>query len=271
MKRISWIAAALIVSAGLFAAPQAAFAGDVDATRTLNRTLRHWTPSDELEVDEAAAGVFIAVHKSPVSSNSLVVLGRDGSCLFVDTPWTPAATETLVGWIENTMGALPPASLAVNTHFHLDRLGGNSYLMARHVPIYGSDLTVSLMKEKGDAYIKGTLKGVPIVPPDHTFPIAEGLTLDLDGEPVIVWYPGCGHTRDNVVVYLPKRHVLFGGCFVKSMAATDKGNVADADLAHWAASLEALKARFPDALVVVPGHGAPGGMELIDHTIDLVK
>jgi metallo-beta-lactamase class B len=262
------IFAALVTTACLFSAPVCVSAAD-QSVRSATRTMRHWSPSEELDVNEVAAGVFVVNHKTPISSNSLVVFGRDGSCLFVDTPWTPEATETLVEWVVNTMGGMPE-SIAVNTHFHLDRLGGNACLIKHGVPVYGSDLTIALIKEKGDAYIKGG-KDVPVVPPDHVFSAAKGCNLTFDDEPVEIWYPGPGHTRDNVVVYLPKRGVLFGGCLVKCMAAKDKGNIVDADLTQWAASLKALKKQFPDAKVVVPGHGAPGGMELIDHTIELVK
>ena len=241
----------------------------IQATQSIKREMRHWQPSDELVVNEVSEAVFVAVHNTPVPSNSLVVFGRNGSCLMVDTPWTPEATITLMDWIAASMGSVPP-TIAINTHFHMDRLGGNFALVKLGIPVYGSDKTVSLIKEKGTAYVQGR-STAPVVGPDHIFPLMQGITLDLDGEAVEVWFPGAGHTRDNVVVYLPQRKVLFGGCFVKSMAATDKGNIADADLTVWAASLAALKARYPDALVVIPGHGEAGGIELIDHTIELVK
>jgi glyoxylase-like metal-dependent hydrolase (beta-lactamase superfamily II) len=240
----------------------------VQSSVSVTRALRHWNPSEELAINEVAEGVFVANHKTPIPSNSLIVFGRDGSCLLVDTPWTPDATETLLGWVEDSMGA-PPPTMAVTTHFHLDRLGGNSVLAKRGIPVYGGDLSVALLKEKGEAYVQGGMD-VPVVPPDHVFPAAEGLTLELDGEPVVVWYPGPGHTKDNLVVYLPKRRVLFGGCLVKSLEATDLGYTKDADLAHWADSLAKLRARFPEALVVVPGHGRSGGFGLIEHTLELL-
>jgi glyoxylase-like metal-dependent hydrolase (beta-lactamase superfamily II) len=38
----------------------------------------------------------------------------------------------------------------------------------------------------------------------------------------------------------------------------------------WPASLARLKARFPDARLIVPGHGDPGGWELVDNTLRLL-
>jgi hypothetical protein len=38
-----------------------------------------------------------------------------------------------------------------------------------------------------------------------------------------------------------------------------------------AAAVAKVKARYPDARVVVPSHGVPGGAELLDHTIALAR
>jgi arylsulfatase A-like enzyme len=44
----------------------------------------------------------------------------------------------------------------------------------------------------------------------------------------------------------------------------------EADLEAWPRSLAALEQALPDARLVVPGHGAPGGPELLRHTHDLL-
>ncbi len=46
----------------------------------------------------------------------------------------------------------------------------------------------------------------------------------------MVFFPGAGHTADNVVAYVPARHLLFGVCLIKEAAAKGLGNIADADL-----------------------------------------
>jgi metallo-beta-lactamase class B len=83
--------------------------------------------------------------------------------------------------------------------------------------------------------------------------------------PLELFFPGAGHARDNIVVWHPSSGVLFGGCFVKAGNAEDLGNVADADTAAWPASLERVRARFPEVRIVVPGHGALGGPDLLTH------
>ena len=239
-------------------------------THSLTRALRHWSPSEEVDVDEVAEGVFVVNHKVPVPSNSLIVFGSLGSCLVVDTPWTVAATQTEIDWITATTGSMPPTT-AVSTHFHLDRLGGNALLKQLGIPIHGSKMTADILAVAGNRQNDLSGKSVEVTPPDHLFDPASDETLDFDGEPVLLLYPGPGHTRDNIVVYLPRRGVLFAGCLVKCLAATDRGNTADADLGAWADTVRVLQARFPGAKVVVPGHGKTGGPELLAHTIELVK
>jgi hypothetical protein len=75
---------------------------------------------------------------------------------------------------------------------------------------------------------------------------------------------------DNIVVWFPGPKILFGGCLVKSEAATDLGNTADADLASWPRAVKAVLDRYPTAALVVPGHGAVGTTAALTHTIDLL-
>lgn len=76
---------------------------------------------------------------------------------------------------------------------------------------------------------------------------------------VELWLPGAGHTRDNVVVWLKQRRVLFGGCFLKSVTSPDLGNITDAVVPAWAGSVTRARQRYSEARIVVPGHGTING------------
>ena len=75
-----------------------------------------------------------------------------------------------------------------------------------------------------------------------------------------LFYPGAAHSTDNLVVYVPSANVLYGGCAVHELSSTSAGNVADADLAEWPTSVERIQKHYPEAEVVIPGHGLPGGL-----------
>jgi metallo-beta-lactamase class B len=95
--------------------------------------------------------------------------------------------------------------------------------------------------------------------------------LELGGEKIHLFYPGPGHTRDNIVVWLPRRRILFVGCLVKSAVARDLGNVEEADVKNWPVAVRRIIERYRDAEILVPGHGKPGGVELLSHTMELLE
>jgi metallo-beta-lactamase class B len=114
------------------------------------------------------------------------------------------------------------------------------------------------------AHARERRQAVPdVVEPEQASLIMGGVEIDL-------LYPGRGHTDDNLVVYLPATRILYGGCFLKSSAASDLGNIADADLVAWPGSLRVVSERIPGAAIVVPGHGPVGG-DPIERTAALLR
>lgn len=109
-------------------------------------------------------------------------------------------------------------------------------------------------------------KDLPV--PDHGF--KDSLQLQLGDKRIICYYPGAAHSLDNIVVWIPSEQILFAGCMVKSISSTNLGNVADGDLEAYPGTIEKLMRKFSTAKIVIPGHGAVGGSELIKHTQELL-
>jgi metallo-beta-lactamase class B len=234
---------------------------------------------EDLYLRQIQKGVYIITHEFPWAANSMVVEMADSTLVLVDTPYTPEATKAALDWIQERLGRR--RVVAINTGFHHDNLGGNSYLIEVGIPIYGSDLTAELLEERGDqmraqtldwlkkpeyARYYGVHEALPYVPPNHLFPIEEGLELQFGDEAVQVYYPGPSHSPDNVVVYFPRKKILFGGCMI--IGWDDVGNTTDADLEAWPNSVSKLS-RF-DFDVLVPGHGQRLDPGLLEHTIELL-
>lgn len=235
-------------------------------------------PSAELDARPLVQGVWLIVHEVPFQSNSLLVEMEDGALVLVHTPYTEAETRSLLRWIRRVHG--PRRIVAINTHFHWDSLGGNGALIEAGVPVYGSDRTVALLRERGERMrsmmvdwlkdkpeIQERFRKASLVAPTRVFPLVEGLTLTFASEEVRVIYPGAAHSPDNVVVFFPKRKLLFGGCMV--LAGDKVGNRSDADLDSWPDAIRVLERL--DADVVIPGHGHPGNRTLLKHTLDLLE
>jgi metallo-beta-lactamase class B len=49
------------------------------------------------------------------------------------------------------------------------------------------------------------------------------------------------------------------------------GNLQEISPATWRSGITAIAQRYPDARIVVPGHGAIGDLELVRHTGELLQ
>lgn len=172
-----------------------------------------------------------------------LVLERPGGSLMIDTGYAPDQAELLLKWSKRAL--VSPIAIAVATHFHNDRTGGIEGLRRSGVATLGSPRTCQLATEHGQ----------PTPEPIRDFG-APPYRLDNGCE---LFFPGAGHTRDNIVAWLPGQQVLFGGCLLKSVTSADLGNVADAVIPDWAATVRNVQDRYGAARVTIPGHGTIKG------------
>jgi metallo-beta-lactamase class B len=188
-------------------------------------------------------------------SNGLLIVTTEGLVL-VDTPWGADQTQELLDLSQERFGM--QVRLAVITHAHEDRIGGIGALMARYVATISTKTTARLAERQGYQTPEPRLDD-------------RCTRLEVGGVLLEVYFPGEGHTADNMTVWLPSERVLFGGCLVKAASSVSVGNAEDANLGEWPQTLDRLLAKYPGAQVVIPGHGPRGGISLIGHTRDLLS
>ena len=212
----------------------------------------------DLKIEKIDENVFLHISFSRVdgyglvSSNGLVVVS-DGQSFIVDTPWSGQDTEKLVNWIHvNNYELLG----SISTHSHEDRTAGIKWLNDHSISTYATALTNDILRAEKKEPAKYSLK-------DNEVTLANGL--------LEVFYPGGGHTIDNVVVWLPKSKILFGGCFVRSLESRGLGYTGEAHIDQWSNSAENTLFKYPEAKMVIPGHGNIGDIELLKHTIYLAE
>jgi metallo-beta-lactamase class B len=216
--------------------------------------------SDDVVIERLAEGVWLHTSDYDISglqnvpANGLLVIdGREA--IIIDLPWTDEQTAVLFGWINDKQNA--KVKCVIPTHFHIDCAGGLAEAHKRKAESFALDKTVEILKR--------TKKPVP----KNWF--AKHMCLGCSSIHVELAYYGAGHTVDNILAWIPEKKILFGGCMVKSVRARNLGNITDADLEEWPKTLKRVKEKYSNAEIVVPGHGRPGGIELIDYTINLFK
>lgn len=215
--------------------------------------------TETLSIQQVAENVYL--NTSFLSTESFgnvpcngMIVTHDDEALIFDTPAENLATIELIQWVEEQLGY--EIKGVVSTHFHADCLGGLEEFHKRSIPSYAHNATIALAKEKA--------LSVPENGFDHQ------LALKVGDEPVIAEFLGEGHTKDNVIGYFPVEHVLFGGCLIKELGA-GKGNLEDANISAWPKTVAKVKEKYPQAKIVIPGHGQMGGPELLDYTIKLFQ
>ncbi len=216
--------------------------------------------TDDLEVHRIAENIYVHVSYFDLENaphfpaNGMVVVDN-GKAFIIDTPWRDQETRQLIDWIQNELNATVEGCII--GHWHQDCMGGLTAIHQAGIPSYSYEKTRTIAQAKQ----------LPL--PENTF--SDSLIIQLGEKQLIVKYPGAGHTVDNIVVWIPVDRVLFGGCLVKALEYHGLGYIGDAVLEEWPVTLQKVLVEFPDCQIVVPGHGEPGNLDLIRHTISLFK
>lgn len=188
-----------------------------------------------------------------VPCNGLIISNNNESIIF-DTPTDDNTSDALLQWIKNALHSQVKA--VIPTHFHNDCLGGLKRFHEYNIPSYAYAPTIAFAQTNN------------MTVPGNSF--KDSLVLKAGTTAITVRFFGGGHTRDNVVAYIPAEHILFGGCLIKELGA-GVGYLGDAQVATWSATVTKVKQAYPDVRLVIPGHGAYGDAQLLDYTIQLFK
>lgn len=190
------------------------------------------------------------------SSNGLIIK-EDQNLTLIDTAWGELQTVNLLKAIELKIKL--PVTKALVTHAHSDRASGVDVLESKGIKVFSHPLTKQLTIEQG----------APV--PDNVInELKEAGSLVKFGS-LEVFYPGAGHAMDNIMVWLPERKILFGGCAIRSLDSKSAGNIVHGDIDSWLKITKQLRSKYNDARIVVPGHGNIGRGELLGHTEKLIR
>jgi cyclase len=225
-------------------------------------------PASEAGMPEAAAGpshftlvpvaegVYAAIAKPGDRAsvgNAGFVVGRDG-VLVVDAFATPDAAEELLMEIRKLTKA--PVRWVVNTHYHLDHVGGDRVFTKQGAVVLAHDNVRAWVRTENLKWRpeikpeeRAMLDSLPL--PDFTY--RDRLTVwPGDGKVEIQTRPG--HTGGDSVVFVPAANVLFAGDLFWRETLP---NLIDADTRAWIATIDGFLADHP-ATRYVPGHGGVG-------------
>lgn len=188
-------------------------------------------------------------------SNSAYLITNEGVVLF-DTPWDETQFQPLLDSIQKRHNK--KVVMCIATHFHDDSSAGLEYYTGKGIKTYTSKYTKELSIKNGNSQSQYTFE--------------KDTVFNVGGYRFETFYPGEGHSPDNIVIWVEKDKFLFGGCFLKSLENNDLGNLEDANVDVWDESLIKLMKKYPKPKYIETGHfSGSKGWKSVKHTFKLVK
>ena len=206
-------------------------------------------------VTKIGDGVYAALGDDggPAGSNAGFIVGRNG-VVVVDTFTAVAPAKDLLAEIRKVTNL--PIRYVINTHYHLDHVGGNAVFAEAGATIVaqrnvvGWERTENLKFFGANPTPERRALVEALVLPSKTY--TDKLDLDLGGRTIRVRFV-LGHTGGDSVVLVKDKmtDIVFGGDMVWQKHLP---NLIDASTGPWIASLDKLLADHPSA-TFVSGHG----------------
>jgi cyclase len=196
-------------------------------------------------------------------ANCTAVAGRE-SVLLVDPLIAPKSARQVEIAVASWTSL--PIRFVVVTHHHTDHALGAGYFASRGVTVVAHSACRDRMAAEHAGLIESRRRQPDLAglfgdaqPYRPAVVLEADLTIDLGGTEARILHPGPGHTPGDLVVHLSTESIAICGDLVSSGYHV---NYEDATVANLESGLERLSSL--GARTYVPGHGSPGGRELLD-------
>lgn len=206
----------------------------------------------QISFTEIAPNVY--AYTTQGDPNSAVIIG-DESVMVMEAQATPVMAKALIEKIRTVTDK--PIKYLVLSHYHAVRVLGASAFEGAE--ILCSAKTLEMIIERGEQDFKSETDRFPRLfrsvesIPHLTFPtitFETAMTVNLGNRIVELKHLGAGHTRGDIVAWVPDCKVLCSGDLLEYGATPYCG---DAQLEEWPQTLQHIKAL--GAVAAVPGRG----------------
>lgn len=191
----------------------------------------------EVVAQKAAGDVYMLTG----AGGNIGVLATNKGLLLVDDQFQGLAEK-----IEKSMKSVSgqPLKYVVNTHYHGDHTGSNSYF-SHKAPIFAHENVRARLSSKAEH----KADSLPVV----TY--QQGVKIHLENEEIQLTHYPSGHTDGDTVVYFKNANVLHTG----DLFFQGRFPYVDLDgggsVTGYLANVEQIIESSPDDVVIIPGHG----------------
>ncbi|HQW92742.1 MAG TPA: BlaB/IND/MUS family subclass B1 metallo-beta-lactamase [Ferruginibacter sp.] len=191
---------------------------------------------------------------SQIPANGMYLITNNGAVIF-DTPWDTTQFQPLLDSIQ--LKHNKRVIMCIATHWHSDRTEGLEYYKQQGIRTYTTTLTNELSKKNNKK------RAEYLMEKDTVFKIGQ-YSFET-------YYPGQGHTEDNIVILFDKEKILYGGCLVKGADAENLGYLGDANVTEYLLTLKKVQIKFPDPKFIIISHSDWNNINSLKHSIKLAK
>ena len=191
---------------------------------------------------------------SQIPANGMYLL-TDNDVVLFDTPWDTTQFQPLLDSIK--LKHNKSVTLCIATHWHSDRTEGLEYYKLKGIKTYTTFLTDELSKKNNKKRAE--------------FLMTKDSILNIGQYSFEVYYPGEGHTADNIVVWFSKEKILYGGCLIKGAHAENLGYLGDANVVEYERTLKNVQKKCPDPKFIIVSHHDWNNINSLKHSVKLAK
>jgi len=189
-----------------------------------------------------------------IPAHGMYLLTDNGAVLF-DTPWDTTQFQPLLDSIKFKHNK--NVIICIATHWHGDRTEGLEYYKKQGIKTYTTTLTDELSKKNGKKRAE--------------FLMTQDTLFNIGEYSFEVYYPGAGHTEDNIVVWFSNEKVLYGGCLIKGAEADNLGYLGDGNIDEYETTLKKVKNKCPDPKFIIVSHHDWTNLNSLKKSIKLAK
>ncbi len=189
-----------------------------------------------------------------IPANGMYLITSNGVVLF-DTPWDTTQFQPLLDSIQ--LKHQKNVVLCFATHWHSDKTAGLEYYRQQGIKTYTTVLTDELSKKNNKKRAE--------------FLMANDTVFKSGEYSFETYYPGQGHTEDNIVIWFKKERILYGGCLIKGADAEDLGYTDDGNVTEYAATLKKVQKKCRQPKFIVIAHSDWNNINSLKHSIMMAK
>lgn len=209
---------------------------------------------EQLQGDYYKYTTYNTYEGNQIPANGMYLVTSEGVVMF-DTPWDTTQFQPLLDSIrvKHNKSVL----MAFATHWHSDKTAGLEYYRQQGINTYTTVHTDELSKKNDKKRAEFLLAS------DTMFAVGQYVFE--------TYYPGPGHTADNIVIWFNQEKILYGGCLIKGVDAENLGYLGDANIAEYENSLKRVGDKFVKPKYIVLTHSDYITHKSLKHSIKLAK